>query len=148
MLQSQTKPWLVSFLNIIFILIIHEQHLTVLQVYFIYFQTIGLYENNAIEDHLAFLFVFSPIMRLEISTYIDVWNFYCIYPQRHRFNHAAGIPNNLYIDQSLLWFGWHPDFEFVEQLNKTVENIGKSTNYIQKVNHWLISIRFRCIFVK
>ena len=71
------------------------------QKYFTYLQTHGLYESDAIEDRVGFLFIFPPIIRSEISTYVEVWNSHRIRPQRNRFNHAAGVPNNLYTDPSL-----------------------------------------------
>ena len=65
----------------------------------------GLYESDAFEDRVLFLFVFPPIIRSEIRTYVEVWNSHPICPQRHRFNHAAGIPNDIYTDPSTERFG-------------------------------------------
>lgn len=85
----------------------------------------GLYENDALEDRIVFLFVFVPILRSEISTYVETWNAHYIRPQKQRANHMAGIPNELYIDQSIPRFGWTPDTELLLQLTEVVKDVGK-----------------------
>lgn len=85
----------------------------------------GLYESDVLEDRIVFLFVFVPIIRSEISTYVEIWNAHRIRPQKQRGNHIAGIPNELYMDSSLPRYGWIPNLEFLSQLDEAVKNVGK-----------------------
>ena len=50
--------------------------------YFAYLQTHGLYESDALEDRIVFLFVFVPILRSEIGTYMETWNAHHIWPKK------------------------------------------------------------------
>lgn len=86
-----------------------------------------------------FLFVFIPILRSEISTFVETWNGHRIRPQKARPNHIAGIPNELYTNRSLPRYGWTPDPELLAQLEEAVKDVGKrayvrgdaSTNLLQ-----------------
>jgi endoglucanase Acf2 len=73
--------------------------------FFSYLQTHGLYESEVLEDRIVFLFIFIPILRSEINTYIETWNENRIRPQSHRANHIAGIPNELYTDEAIRRYG-------------------------------------------
>jgi hypothetical protein len=59
------------------------------------------------EDRVVFLFVFVPILRDEIATFVETWNEHRIRSQRNRANHVAGIPNELYTsdDTPSGWLG-------------------------------------------
>ncbi len=72
-----------------------------------------------------FLFVFVPILRFEINTYVETWNEHRIRPQKHRANHVAGIPNELYTKEDISRYGWVPDTEFLLQLDEAVKDVGK-----------------------
>jgi hypothetical protein len=39
--------------------------------FFRYLQVHGLYESDILEDRVVFLFVFVPILRSEINTYVN-----------------------------------------------------------------------------
>ena len=93
--------------------------------FFRYLQTHGLYESDVLEDRVVFLFVFVPILRSEINTYVDTWNEHQIRPQKHRANHVAGIPNELYADEAIRHYGWTPDATFLTQLEEAVKDVGK-----------------------
>ncbi len=71
------------------------------------------------------MFVFVPIIRSEIATYVETWNAHSIRPQKNRANHIPGIPNELYTDTSLPRFGWIPNAELLQQLNDVVKDVGK-----------------------
>ena len=77
------------------------------------------------EDRVVFLFVFVPILRDEITTFVETWNEHRIRPHRDRANHVAGIPNELYTDNAARRYGWTPDAGFLEQLSETVKDFGK-----------------------
>jgi hypothetical protein len=47
---------------------------------FRYLQTHGLYKSDVLEDQIVFLFVFVPILRSEINTYVNTWNKHRIRP--------------------------------------------------------------------
>ena len=93
--------------------------------FFSYLQAHGLYESDVLEDRVVFLFVFVPILRSEINTYVETWNEHRIRRQKHRVNHIAGIPNELYTDPAIPRYGWTPDNEFLSQLSEAVEDMGK-----------------------
>jgi len=57
------------------------------------------------EDRVVFLFVFVPILRDEIATFVETWNEHRIRSQRNRANHVAGIPNELYTSDDTPRFG-------------------------------------------
>jgi hypothetical protein len=88
-------------------------------------QTHGLYESDVLEDRVVFLFVFVPILRDEISTFVETWNEHRIRFDRDRLNHVAGIPNELYTNDTTPRFGWVPDAQFLSQLSETVTGFGK-----------------------
>lgn len=56
---------------------------------------------------------------------MEIWNAHCIRPQKKRFNHIAGIPNELYTDLSLRQFRWCPDPELLTHLEEAMKNISK-----------------------
>ena len=93
--------------------------------FFNYLQAHGLYESDALEDRVVFLFVFVPILRSEIKAFVETWNEHRIRPQKHRPNHVAGIPNELYTDETVPRYGWAPDIEFLSQLTEAVRDVGK-----------------------
>jgi hypothetical protein len=93
--------------------------------FFTYLQNHGLYESDALEDRIVFLFIFVPILRSEIFIYVETWNQHRIRPQKARPNHIAGIPNELYTDRSLPRHGWTPDPELLAQLDEAVKDVGK-----------------------
>jgi len=101
MLRSQTRPWL---------------------EFFHYLQNNGLYESDVLEDRVVFLFVFVPILRDEIATFVETWNEHRIRSQRNRPNHVAGIPNELYTSDVAPRFGWTPDASLLLQLSETVKD--------------------------
>ena len=74
---------------------------------------------------MVFLFVFVPILRYEITTFVDTWNEHRIRSHRDRPNHVAGIPNELYTSNTARRYGWTPDARFLEQLSETVKDFGK-----------------------
>jgi hypothetical protein len=97
--------------------------------FFGYPQVHGLYESDALEDRGVFLFVFIPILRSEINTYVETWNEHRIRPQKHRANHIAGIPNDLYTDQAIPRYGWTPDIEFLSQLSQAVKDVSQWSRF-------------------
>jgi hypothetical protein len=97
------------------------------QEFFTYLQNHGLYESDALEDRVVFLFIFIPILRSEISTYVETWNAHQIRPQKARPNHIAGVPNDLYTDRSLPRYGWTPDVDLLAQLTEAVKDVSKAS---------------------
>ena len=99
--------------------------------FFSYLQAHGLYKSDVLEDCVVFLFIFVPILRLEINTYIETWNKYRIRPQRHRANHVAGIPNELYTDEAIRHYKWTPNATFLAQLEEAVKDISKWSDLVR-----------------
>lgn len=56
---------------------------------------------------------------------METWNAHRICPQKKRANHVAGIPNELYTNQSLPYYRWTPNMELLLQLEETVKDVGK-----------------------
>ena len=78
-----------------------------------------------LEDRVVFLFVFVPILRDEIATFVEIWNEHRIRAQKDRPNHVAGIPNELYTDDATPRYGWTPDAQFLSQLGEAVADFGR-----------------------
>ena len=56
---------------------------------------------------------------------MEIWNAHRIQHQRKKFNSVTGIPNELYMDQSLPRYGWHPDLRLLAELKEAVKDVGK-----------------------
>jgi hypothetical protein len=87
---------------------------------------------------VVFLFVFVPILRQEINTYVETWNEHRIRPQLERANHIAGRPNELYFDPSIPRHGWRPDPELLTQLKEAVNDFGIVYKYARGVSPVLL----------
>ena len=55
-----------------------------------------LYLDSLLADRVALLFVFMPLIRYEITEYVEVKNAYLIRRQRNREYHVPGVPNDLF----------------------------------------------------
>jgi hypothetical protein len=76
----------------------------------------GLFEQQSLADKVVLLFVFMPIIRSELQTFVDTHNAHPIRVQRNRSHHVAGVPNELYTDHARqcgfsLDFGVHSQWE-------------------------------------
>jgi hypothetical protein len=60
----------------------------------------GLFKQQSLADKVVLLFVFMPIIRSELQTFVDIHNAHPIRVQRNRAHHVAGIPNELYADHA------------------------------------------------
>lgn len=69
--------------------------------------------------------MFLPILRSEINSYVKTWNEHSIRPQKHRPNHVAGVPNELYLDPKAKRYGWIPDSQFLSNLHESVKDVGE-----------------------
>ena len=98
--------------------------------YFTYLTVHGFYESDVLEDRVVFLFVFVPILRREIATYVETWNEHRIRPQPGRPNHIAGRPNELYFDATTPRCGWQPNPELLSQLKEAVSGFGIVTAHL------------------
>jgi hypothetical protein len=98
--------------------------------YFTYLTVHGFYESDVLEDRVVFLFVFVPILRREIATFVETWNEHRIRSQSGRPNHIAGRPNELYFDTSASRYGWQPNPELLSQLKEAVSGFGIATIHL------------------
>ena len=78
MIRRQTGPWL---------------------QYFHYLQAHGFYSSDLIADQVILLFIFIPILRHEIHTFVLMHNDHRIRRQDGRINHIPDRPNTLYQPQ-------------------------------------------------
>lgn len=95
--------------------------------YFAYLTVHGFYESDVLEDRVVFLFVFVPILRREIATFVETWNEHRIRSQSGRPNHIAGRPNELYSNTSTSRCGWQPNPELLSELKEAVSGFGIAT---------------------
>jgi hypothetical protein len=86
----------------------------------------GFYESDLLSDRVVFLFVFVPILRHELHSYVKTHNNHTIRPQLARANHIPGKPDELYEDTSIYrrW-SFTPNEELLSQLEEAVSYIGK-----------------------
>ena len=127
MITSQTAPWLVSiYLNLMGPVAndIHGETSNNFQKYFKFLEASGFYASDYLEDRIIFLFIFVPILRHELHSYIEVHNEHRIRPQLKRDHHIAGRPNDLYTDAEATRFGWIPDEALLTRLEEAVSGFG------------------------
>jgi hypothetical protein len=58
----------------------------------------NFYESDLFSDRVVLLFIFVPILRHELYSYVKTHNNYVIRPQLTRVNHIPGKPDELYKD--------------------------------------------------
>jgi len=64
--------------------------------YFAYLKDADVYRQWERADRIILLFVFMPIIRQELVTFVNTHNAHPIRRQRNRVHHVAGVPNELY----------------------------------------------------
>ena len=67
-----------------------------LQTYFSMLQEDKLYNSHMLSDCIAFLAIYTPIIRREIFGFVRLWNVHRIRKQRQRLNSLSGQPVRLY----------------------------------------------------
>src|SRR5205085_1219184 len=55
-----------------------------------------LYKQHDPADQIVFLYLFMPILRDELKSFVDTHNAHRIRAQPNRSNHVAGVPDELY----------------------------------------------------
>ena len=93
-----------------------------------YFRTLtdlGLFRQDLIADRIIFLFLFMPILREELATFVSTHNAHPIRLQRSREKHVPGEPNELYRggEQN----GFTADREVLAYWDSTITQFGKLT---------------------
>ncbi|KGY14487.1 hypothetical protein PABG_12650 [Paracoccidioides brasiliensis Pb03] len=83
----------------------------------------GLYQTNTLSDRIAFLAVYMPIIRQEVTNYVSVWNNHQIRTQRKRPDGVYGRPWKLYYHpDNALQYGLKPDSQVLSELHMHFEN--------------------------
>ena len=75
-------------------------------------------------DRVILQFIFMPILRNEIQSYVKTHNDARIRYQGQRMNHIAGRPNELY-SHFPSKYGFTPDPEVLQELKTLVGSYGK-----------------------
>jgi len=83
----------------------------------------GLFEQTVV-DKVVLLFVFMPIIRSELHTFVDTHNAHPIRAQPKRAHHVAGIPDELYSDASRQC-GFCPNPEVLADWESQVAHYGE-----------------------
>jgi hypothetical protein len=84
----------------------------------------GLFEQTVV-DKVVLLFVFMPIIRSELQTFVDTHNAHPIRAQPKRAHHVAGVPDELYSDRSRQC-GFNPNPEVLADWESQVAHYGES----------------------
>ena len=87
-----------------------------LQTYFSMLQEDKLYDSHMLSDCIAFLAIYTPIIRREIFGFVRLWNVHRIRKQRQRPNSLSGQPVRLYIEDHRL----QPNAELLQILQDDV----------------------------
>jgi hypothetical protein len=91
-----------------------------------YFKTLqaqNLYRQDLIADQVVVLFIFMPILRQELQTFVDTHNAHPIRAQRNRSLHVPGVPDELYRQQPN--HGFAANNEVLTALQATLPDYGK-----------------------
>jgi hypothetical protein len=85
----------------------------------------GLFEQTVV-DKVVLLFIFMPIIRSELQTFVDTHNAHPIRAQPKRAHHVAGVPDELYSDLSRQC-GFSPNPEVLADWESQVAHYGESS---------------------
>ena len=84
-----------------------------------------LYSSDSLADRVIFLWVFMPLLRSELGTWVRNYNEHRIRQQPRRLNHVHGRPNKLYSTRQVPHYGYAPDAELLNSLLNAIEPYGK-----------------------
>jgi hypothetical protein len=87
-----------------------------------------LYDQDMVEDQIAILFIYMPIIRSVVFKFAEIWNNHKIRPQKQRPNSVAGIPWMLYEHppEGVTDYGRQPNPELLASMQKDVADFGMS----------------------
>jgi hypothetical protein len=94
-------------------------------------QQADLYRQHQLADRIAFLFIFMPILREELTTFVNVHNAHPIRAQKNRAQHLAGAPNELYRSRPGQQQGFKPCQEVLAALESAIPVYGLSLNILK-----------------
>lgn len=94
----------------------------------LYFQTLqaeSLYRQDQLADQVVILFLFMPILRQELNTFVSTHNAHPIRRQNNRSMHVPGAPDELYRGEQR---GFAVNREVLTALQDTLPEYGKPTS--------------------
>jgi hypothetical protein len=90
-----------------------------------YFKTLqaqALYRQDLLADQVVVLFVFMPLLRKELTAFVNTHNAHPIRAQKNRSQHVPGVPDELYRHQQ---HGFEANNEVLTALQATLPEYGK-----------------------
>jgi len=91
-----------------------------------------MYQSENKSDRVVWVFIFLPLLRSEINTFVEVQNAHRIRTQPNRPYHIAGIPNELYFGPKYLRFdrldadrpskGYRPNIDLLCKQERLLED--------------------------
>lgn len=86
-------------------------------------QQADLYRQHQLADQVVLLFIFMPILREELTTFVNVHNAHPIRAQKNRAHHVPGIPTELY--RSGQQQGFPANRQVLDSLESAIPNYGR-----------------------
>jgi hypothetical protein len=94
--------------------------------FFYSLQQADLYHQHQLADRVVLLFIFMPILRYELNTFVDVHNAHPIRKQKNRANHVPGVPTDLY--RSGQQQGFPASQQVLDSLESAIPDYGRWLN--------------------
>ena len=95
-------------------------------------QAENLYRQDQLADQVVVLFLFMPILRQELNTFVSTHNAHPIRRQNNRSMHVPGAPDELYRGEQR---GFAVDREVLTALQATIPEYGKSIPTNKRSSH-------------
>jgi len=89
----------------------------------------GQYDKDLKPDRIALLFVYVPIIRAEVVSFVHDWNGHKLRKQRNRPHSISGVPKHLYHYSNSPSCGYGIDDAYVDEVLSSVEEWGKKLLY-------------------
>jgi SOS response regulatory protein OraA/RecX len=90
--------------------------------YFKILQVQGLYRPDLLADQVVVLFLFMPLLRKELTAFVNTHNAHPIRAQKNRSQHVPGVPDELYQHRQ---YGFEANDEVLTALQATLPEHGR-----------------------
>jgi hypothetical protein len=90
-----------------------------------------LYRQDQLADQVVFRYLFMPILRDELVSFVGTWNAHKIHAQPNRSHHVPGVPDELY--RTGQQEGFVPDVEVLSALESQLPDYGNDKQRCEKI---------------